>query len=86
VLSLVLTLVAIPVIYSLFDDLARLRIRSRSVAAVRTLWAGLIAALPARRAPAPAPEYEHEMQEAGVGMESVRDADESGPRVADERR
>jgi HAE1 family hydrophobic/amphiphilic exporter-1 len=86
VLSLVLTLVAIPVIYSLFDDLARLRIRSRVAGAARSVWAGLAAALPARRAPAFSPEFEHEMQEAGVGAEPLQEADESARRVADERR
>jgi HAE1 family hydrophobic/amphiphilic exporter-1 len=92
VLSLVLTLVAIPVIYSLFDDLARLRLWSRSITAVRALWAGLAAALPARRTPAPAPEYEdemhyeHEMQEVSVGAEPRQDRDDPGPGVADERR
>jgi len=50
VLSLVLTLVAIPVIYSLFDDLARLRILNRLTRAVGGLWTSLVAALTPRRA------------------------------------
>jgi HAE1 family hydrophobic/amphiphilic exporter-1 len=48
VLSLVLTLVAIPVIYSLFDDLARLRLMSRVTGAAGRLWTGLVATLTPR--------------------------------------
>jgi HAE1 family hydrophobic/amphiphilic exporter-1 len=56
VLSLVLTLVAIPVIYSLFDDLGRLRIMSRSAAFVRGVVTGLVGSFTARRAARPEPE------------------------------
>jgi HAE1 family hydrophobic/amphiphilic exporter-1 len=56
VLSLVLTLVAIPVIYSLFDDLGRLRIMSRFAGFIRGLLTGLVGSLTARRATRPLPE------------------------------
>jgi len=56
VLSLVLTLVAIPVIYSLFDDLGRLRIMSRFAGFIRGLLTGLVGSLTARRATRPSPE------------------------------
>lgn len=56
VLSLVLTLVAIPVIYSLFDDLGRLRILSRLTGFLRGLWTGLVTSLTARRAARSSPE------------------------------
>jgi HAE1 family hydrophobic/amphiphilic exporter-1 len=56
VLSLVLTLVAIPVIYSLFDDLTRLRVRNRISAAVRSLWTVLVARVGARRPAGASPE------------------------------
>ncbi|HEV8339016.1 MAG TPA: efflux RND transporter permease subunit [bacterium] len=56
VLSLVLTLVAIPVIYSLFDDLTRLRVWSRVTRPVRILWTRFAARLTARRPARSAPE------------------------------
>jgi len=56
VLSLVLTLVAIPVIYSLFDDLGRLRIMSRFAGFIRGLFTGLVGSSTARRATRPSPE------------------------------
>ena len=55
-LSLVLTLVAIPVIYSLFDDLGRLRIMSRFAGLVSGLWTGLVASVTARRAARSSPQ------------------------------
>lgn len=56
VLSLVLTLVAIPVIYSLFDDLGRLRIMSRFAGFVGGLWTGLLSSITARRVAQPSPK------------------------------
>lgn len=58
VLSLVLTLVAIPVIYSLFDDLVQVKMPSRVRAAAGRLWAGVPAILSPRRAVQPAVELE----------------------------
>ena len=46
VLSLLLTLVAIPVIYSLFDDLSKARILSRVGALLRAPWQWITAAEP----------------------------------------
>jgi HAE1 family hydrophobic/amphiphilic exporter-1 len=40
-LSLLLTLVAIPVFYSLFDDLSKVRVLSRLTVPVRVAWAGI---------------------------------------------
>ena len=68
VLSLVLTLVAIPVIYSLFDDLARLRIWGRTTAAIGGLWATTAASVTARRrARESSPELVRELQEVETG-------------------
>jgi HAE1 family hydrophobic/amphiphilic exporter-1 len=55
-LSLVLTLVAIPVIYSLFDDLAQSRILQRMRAALGRLWSNFRSILTPRPAAQPAAE------------------------------
>lgn len=55
-LSLLLTLVAIPVFYSLFDDLAALRIWSRVSAAFQAAWEWVAAGLRAIARPRPAAE------------------------------
>jgi HAE1 family hydrophobic/amphiphilic exporter-1 len=67
VLSLVLTLVAIPVIYSLFDDLARMRIWARAASAIRAAAAGLAAVVPRRRAEEPSPMLISELEDVEVG-------------------
>jgi hypothetical protein len=55
-LSLVLTLIAIPVIYSVFDDLAALRLISRMRRMAGALAAWAVQVLLPRRAPEPSPE------------------------------
>ncbi len=57
-LSLVLTLVAIPVFYSLFDDLARVRILSRVTVPFQAVWEWIAAGLRAIARPRPAAEPE----------------------------
>lgn len=69
VLSLVLTLVAIPVIYSLFDDLSRVRVFGRVADLVGLVWGRMLARLRGSAQVGPAPSMVPEVADADGQVE-----------------